>query len=211
MQKFLFFRFMFLWLAFLPAMAMAQWNSSGDWNWRVFKNDTAAMTYSQKYGYKVQLLIVFDFSSNCSPSLFLSQSESINDRKKPEGVFQGGFKARIDTKAPWVVNSGDANAFYSNSRTQGTIDYTIALNVKEKLILELAYGQTFRILHTHTGDTDRFRLLGSASAIGNAYQACKKMQEKSSNPDLQYFDQKPPQQQKQTPPQSNDSDRQFFR
>ena len=198
-------------LAFAPGLAFAQWNRSGDWNWGVFKEDTGAMTYSQKYGQRIELLIVFGVSAKCSPTLFYSQTESINDRKNPVGPFQGGFQARIDTKAPWRVNPGDASAFYSKPTNQGTHDYVIGLNVKENLILELAYGQTFRVLRTDTGDTDRFSLTGSAVAINNAYQSCEQLRGRSSNPDLQYFNQSPPAQQRQAPPQSQDSDRQFFR
>jgi hypothetical protein len=145
------------------------------------------------------------------PTLFYSQTQSIRDSKKAVGAFQGGFQARIDTRAPWSVKPGDANAFYSSVKSGETIDYVISLNVKEKLILELAYGQTFRILRTDTGDTDRFSLLGSAAAIGNAFQACEQQLGRSSNPDLQYFNQERPQQQRQAPPKTQDSDRQFFR
>ncbi len=200
----------FLILAFAPALASAQWNRSGDWNWRVFSKDTGAMTYSQKYGQRIQLLIMFGVSSKCAPTLFYSESESIRASKKTEGPFQGGFQARIDTRAPWRVNPGDAHGFYSSATSADTHNYVIALNVKENLVLELAYGQTFRILRTDTGDTDRFSLLGSAAAISNAFQACEQLRGRSNNPDLQYFNQSPPQQ-RQAPPQTQDSDRQFFR
>lgn len=211
MQKILLSKFVyvFLMLTLAPALASAQWISSGDWNWRTFQKDTGAMTYSQKYGQKIQLLIMFGVSSKCKPTLFYSETESINASKKTVGPFQGSFQARIDTKAPWRVNPGDANAFYS--KTSGdTHNYVIALNVKENLVLELAYGQTFRILRVETGETDRFSLLGSAAAIGSAYRACENLMGKSTNPDLEYFNQKP-QQQRQEPPQSQDTDRQFFR
>jgi hypothetical protein len=201
----------FLVLALAPSLASAQWNRSGDWSWRVLTNGSAVITYSEKYGSRTQLLVIFGASAKCSPTLYYSQTESINDRKNPVGPFQGGFQARIDTRAPWRVNPGEANAFYSKPSAQGTHDYTIALNVKENLILELAYGQTFRILRTDTGDTDRFSLTGSAVAISNAFNACEQLKGKSSNPDLQYFNQSPPAQQRQAPPPSQDSDRQFFR
>ena len=201
----------FLVWALAPSLASAQWNRSGDWSWRVLTNDTAVTTYSEKYGSRTQLLVIFGASVKCSPTLYYAQTESINDRKKSVGPFQGGFQARIDTRAPWRVNPGEATAFYSKPSAQGTHDYTIALNVKENLILELAYGQTFRILRTDTGDTDRFSLTGSAVAISNAFNACEQLKGKSSNPDLQYFNQSPPVQQRQAPPQSQDSDRQFFR
>jgi hypothetical protein len=202
----------FLASALAPALASAQWTSSGDWNWRTLKKDTVAMTYSQKYGQRIELLIMFGVSSKCQPTLFYSESESIRASKKTVGPFQGGFQARIDTKAPWRVNPGDANAFYSSAASGDTHNYVIALNVKENLVLELAYGQTFRILRTDTGDTDRFSLLGSAAAIGSAYRACENLMGKSNNPDLQYFNQTPQPQQRQAPPQSQqDTDRQFFR
>jgi len=213
MQRFLISKIMpvFLVLALAPSLASAQWNRSGDWSWQVLTNSSAVITDSQKYGSRTQLLVIFGASTKCSPTLYYSQTESINDRKKPEGPFQGGYQARIDTRAPWRVNSGEATAFYSKPSAQGTHDYTIALNVKENLILELAYGQTFRILRTDTGDTDRFSLTGSAVAITNAFNACEQLKGRSSNPDLQYFNQSPPAQQRQAPPQSQDSDRQFFR
>ena len=201
----------FLVLAFASSLVFAQWNRSGDWSWQVLTNGSAVLTDSQKYGSRTQLLVIFSASTKCSPTLYYSQTESINDPKKPEGPFQGGYQARIDTRAPWRVNPGEANAFYSKPSAQGTHDYTIALNVKENLILELAYGQTFRILRTDTGDTDRFSLTGSAVAITNAFNACEQLKGRSSNPDLQYFNQSPPAQQRQAPPPSQDSDREFFR
>lgn len=200
----------FLILVLAPALATAQWSRSGDWNWQTFQKDTGAMTYSEKYGQRMQLLIMFGVSSKCSPTLFYTESESIRASKKTEGPFQGGFQARIDTKAPWRINPGDAHGFYSSATSGDTRNYVIALNVKENLVLELAYGQTFRILRTDTGDTDRFSLVGSAGAIGAAYRACQNMMGRSDNPDLQYFNQSPPQQ-RQAPPQTQDSDRQFFR
>ena len=211
MRKILLSKFVPIFLALAPALASAQWTRSGDWAWQIFQKDTGAITYSEKYGQRTQLLIMFGVSDKCSPTLFYRESESIRASKKTEGPFQGGFQARIDTKAPWRVNPGDANAFYSNATSGDTRTYVIALNVKENLVLELAYGQTFRILRTDTGDTDRFSLTGSAAAIGSAYRACENLMGKSTNPDLQYFNQSPPAQQRQAPPQSQDSDRQFFR
>jgi hypothetical protein len=200
----------FLALSLAPALVSAQWTRSGDWGWKVLTKDSAVITYSQKYGSKTQLLVLFGVSDKCSPTLFYSQTESIHARKKPVGPYQGGFQARIDTKAPWRISPGDATAFYSKPTAQGTHDYTIALNVKAELVLELAYGNIFRILRTDTGDTDRFSLLGSAAAIGSAYRACENLMGRSNNPDLQYFNQRPPQP-RQAPPRTQDSDRQFFR
>jgi hypothetical protein len=211
MRRFLISRLVsvFLVLVFAPSFANAQWTRSGDWAWRILTESAAVMSYSQKYGSQTQLLVIFSLSDNCLPTLFYSQIETIDNPKKPEGPFQGGFQARIDNKAPWNINPGDATAFYSEPTDQRTRDYTIALNVKGDLVLELAYGQTFRILRTDTGGTDRFSLLGSAAAIRNAYRACKNLLDKS-NPDLQYFRQRPPQK-KKAPTQTQDPDRQFFR
>jgi hypothetical protein len=213
MRKILLSKFVsvFLSLALAPTLASAQWARSGDWNWQIFDKNTGAMTYSEKYGQRTQLLIMFGVSDKCSPTLFYRESESIRASKKIEGPFQGGFQARIDTRAPWRVNPGDANAFYSSVTSGDTRTYVIALNVKENLVLELAYGQTFRILRTDTGDTDRFSLVGSAAAIGSAYRACENLMGRSNNPDLQYFNQRPPQQRQAPPQPQQDTDRQFFR
>lgn len=198
----------FLALVFAPSLANAQWTNSGDWAWRVLTESTAVMSYSQKYGSQTKLLIIFSASDKCSPTLYYAQTEAINAPQKQVGTFQGGFQARIDKKAPWVINPGEANAFYSEPADGRTHDYTIALNVKGDLVLELAYGQTFRILRTGTNETDRFSLRGSAAAIRSAYFACEKLLNRS-NPDLQYFNRTPPQQ-RQAPTQTQDSDRQFF-
>jgi hypothetical protein len=212
MRKILLSKFMpvFLALALAPALASAQWTRSGDWNWQVFEKNTGAMTYSERYGQRIQLMIMFGVSSKCAPTLYYSQIESIGASKKMEGPFQGGFQARIDTRDSWRVKPGDANGFYSTAPSAETTRYVIALNVKENLVLELAYGQTFRILRTDTGDTDRFSLVGSAVAIGSAYRACENLMGRSNNPDLQYFNQRPPQP-RQAPSQQQDTDRQFFR
>jgi hypothetical protein len=168
------------------------------------------MTYSEKYGQRIQLMIMFGVSSKCSPTLYYSQVDSIGAPRKTEGPFQGAFQARIDTRESWRVKPGDANGFYSTAPSADTTRYVIALNVKENLVLELAYGQTFRILRTDTGETDRFSLVGSAAAIGSAYRACENLMGRSNNPDLQYFNQRP--QPRQAPPQpQQDTDRQFFR
>lgn len=212
MRRFLISRFVpvFLALVFAPSFANAQWTKSVDWAWRVSTDSTAVMTYSQKFGSQMKLLIIFNAPDKCSPTLYYAQSESINAPPKQVGPFQGGFQARIDKKAPWVINPGEASAFYSEPADGRTHDYTIALDVKGDLVLELAYGQTFRILRTETNDTDRFSLRGSAAAIGAAYRACEQLRGRTSNPDLQYFNQTPPQQ-RQSSPQTKDSDRQFFR
>lgn len=199
-------------LAILPTLTHAQWTRSGDWLWGVSGKSTSAITYSEKFGQNVTLWVWFGASSKCSPSIMYAQTESAQANRKAEGAFQGGFQVRIDTRSPWDVKPGAAQAFYASPTQRGTIDYVITLDAPVKFILELAYGQTFRVLRTDTGETDRFSLTGSAVAIGNAFRACEQRWGRANDPDLQYFNQGQYQQQRSPqaqPPQ--DADRQFFR
>lgn len=204
----------FLFLSFLASIfctnSNAEFVNSGDWAWSSFEKSATAVTSSKKFGNELALWVWFNADAKCVPTIMYAQTQPTSAPRYQTGAFQGSFEVRIDTKNPWEVKTGVANAFYSSPRKNGTIDYIINLEVPVKFILELAYGQTFRLLRVDTGVTDRFSLFGSASAIGNAFRACERINGKSNDPDLQFFNQgqykQAPQPQKQ-----QDADRQFFK
>jgi hypothetical protein len=203
---------MLLW----PQTASAQWTRSGDWSWGSTTNGTAATTVSQKYGSRISLWVMFDGLAKCAPKMVYSTTRYPHEPRLPVGPFAGGFEVRVDTQSPWKVRPGVARAFYTTPGSSGTVEYAITLDVPLKFILELAYGNVYRVFRTDTGETDRFGLAGSAVTLGNAFRACEQRWGRSGDPDLQYFNQGQYRQPStpstpSTPRRPQDADRQFFR
>jgi len=196
--------------SYVPSTAVAQPNKSGDWTWGGGDGTAWATTYSEKYGQEISLLIFFSASNKCTPSIMYAQTESSHSQRKPVGSFAGSFQVRVDSRNYWEVKSGSALAFYSKPNNNGTIDYVITLDAPVKFILELAYGQTFRVLRVDKGVTDRFSLAGSAAAIGGAFRICERQSAKATDPDMQYFNQGQ-YQQPAAPQRRQDPDLQYFR
>ena len=98
-----------------------------------------------------------------------SQPSPPVDKRRPDGLFDGTFRFKVDNNDGWVVKPGVALVINGLSIDGTKAIYTIRIDVKEEFIVELAKGSFLRMLDVNLDKTDRFNLNGSKAAILRAY------------------------------------------
>lgn len=179
-----------------------------NWSWDKFTDGGAASTNSTKYGSAIQWQVAFDARDECNPVIFYRQSADTLKERLKEGPLSIELRVRIDRRAPWQVNSGEATGFYVKDTDGRVTSYYIGLPVNTKFVVDILEGYTLRVLRVDNGFTDRFSLRGSAVALRKAYALCSALNQKPADPDLRYFDVQPPS--PEVRPKSQDPDRAYF-